>query len=37
MIPWNSPYGEMDEGHIWVRLTKQNNIKLDASNREDFE
>ena len=33
MIPWNSPNGEMYEGHIWVSSTIQISRKQNASNR----
>ena len=36
MIPWNSPNGEMNEGHTWLGWTMQTNRKEDASYREDF-
>ena len=30
-IPWNSPNGEMDEGHIWVWSTIQAESKLQVT------
>ena len=33
MIPWNSPNGKIDDGHIWVGSTIQTIRKKNASNR----